>query len=142
EPRAPEAAVALPIERALAVEFYRLWGGEAPHVGERDLEQARALVERHGADAARGLVPELVRVVRRSWPECKSFSGAAAKYGAEAAQAHAQRLRAGERADEAKARREQEREQALRQAELRRQREARWESLSAQERAEIERRVL
>jgi hypothetical protein len=132
----------LPTERALVADYYRLWGGEAPHVGARDLEQARALVERHGADAARGLVPELVRVVKRSWPECKSFSGAAAKYGAEAAQVYGQRLRAGERAHEAKARRAQERAAAARQAERRQQLEARWESLPAQERADIERRLL
>jgi hypothetical protein len=140
----PQSAIRNPQsgERALVEEYYRLWGVETPHVGERDLEQARALVERHGEDAARGLVPELVRVVKRGWPECKSFSGAASRYGAEAAQAHAQWLRAGERADEAKARREQERVQAAQQAERRRLREARWESLSTEERAEIERHVL
>jgi hypothetical protein len=132
----------LTAEQALVAEFYRLWGGEAPHVGERDLEQARTLIERHGADAARGLVPELVRVVKRSWPACKSFSGAAAKYGAEAAQGYAQRLRAGAHAHEAKALREQERAAAARQAEQRRQLETRWESLPARERADIERRLL
>ncbi len=143
EPRPPvPAALTPPGELALVEEFYRLWGMGNPSVGERDLEQARALVERHGAEEARGLVPELVRVLRRSWPECKSFSGAASRYGAEAARLHGQRVRAGEQAGEAKARREQERAQAVRQAELRRQREARWDSLSEQERAEVERRVL
>jgi hypothetical protein len=142
EPRPPEPAPTASGERGVVADFYRLWGGEPAHLGERDLEQARALVERHGAEAARGLVPELVRVLRRHWPECKSFSGAAAKYAAEAAQAYEQRLRAGARADAAKARREQERAEAARQAERRRRREARWDALPAEARAEIERRVL
>jgi hypothetical protein len=138
EPRAPEE----PGAREMVEEFYRLWGGEGPHVGERDLEQVRALSERHGAEVARGLVPELVRVVKKCWPECKSFSGAASKYGAEAAQAYEGRRCAGAKAEQAKVRREQEREEAARQAERRRQLEARWESLSAEDRADVERRVL
>jgi hypothetical protein len=138
EPHPPTA----PNAREVVEEFYRLWGGAGLHVGERDLEQARALVEQYGADAARGLVPELVRVVQRCWPECKSFSGAAAKYAAEAVRAYEGRRRAGEKAEQAKARREQEREEAARQAERRLQLEERWESLPAEERAEVERRVL
>jgi hypothetical protein len=130
------------VATALVGDYYRLWGGEAPHVGERDLEQARALVERHGIDGARGLVPELVRVVKRCWPECKSFSGAASKYGADAARAYEGRRRAGTKAQEARARREQEREEAARQAERRLRLEALWEALPTEARAEVERRVL
>jgi hypothetical protein len=129
-------------EQELAAEFYRLWGAESPHVGERDLEQARALIQTHGANAARALLPDLVRVVKQSWPECKSFSGAAAKYGAEAVRVHAERVRAAERADEARARREQERAQTGRQVEEQRQREARWQALEPAERTRIEQRVL
>ena len=54
-----------------------------------------------------------MRVVRPSWPECKSFSGAAGKYAAEAVRAYEQQQRQGERTEEMKARREQERAKAL-----------------------------
>ncbi len=135
--------LAPPSERTLAAEFYRAWGAaEGSAVGERDLEQARALVARHGEETARALVPELVRIVKHHWPECKSFSGAVHKYGADAVRACEQKQRSGEQKQQAQARREQEREQELREAQQRRLGEARWEALPPAERAEIERQVL
>ncbi len=83
-----------------------------------------------------------MRIVRGSWPECKSFSGAAGKYGAEAAKAYEQRQRLEERTQEAKARREQEREAAAREANRRLRLEERWQALAEAERAEIEQQVL
>jgi hypothetical protein len=139
-PTSEPPATPVASEWAVAAEFYRLWGGG--HVGERDLEQARGLVAQYGADRARELVAELVRVVKKSWPECKSFSGAAGKYAADAARACADRSRQGERAREAAVRREQEREEAARAAERRQRLEARWQALGEAERAELERQVL
>jgi hypothetical protein len=130
-------------EIGLVVDFYELWNpGERQQPGERDLEQARALVAHHGLAGARGLIPELVRIVRGSWPECKSFSGAAGKYGAEAARAYEQRLRSEERSQEAKGRREQHREEAAREANRQLRLEERWQALTEPERAEIEQQVL
>ncbi|MCI0461910.1 MAG: replication initiator protein A [Gemmataceae bacterium] len=130
-------------EQALAAEFYRAWGAaEGTAVGERDLEQARALLTRHGEEAARALLPELVRIVKHHWPECKSFSGAVHKYGADAACACEQKQRSGQQQQQAQARLKQEREQAQRDARQRCLCEARWEALGQAERAEIEQQVL
>ncbi len=129
------------LERALATEFYRLWGSGPAHPGERDLEQARAVAAQYGADAAKGMIADLARVVKKCWPECKSFSGAAGKYAADAARAFEERARQGERARQTDARRDQERETAAREAERRQRLESRWQALNEAERAELERQV-
>ncbi len=128
---------------ALVVAFYHAWSGTEEHtVGERDLEQARALAARHGESAARGLVADLVRIVRKCWPECKSFSGAVGKYGADAARAYEQRQRSEVSRQEARTRQEHDRDTAQREAARRRALEGRWEALPEADRAEIERRLL
>ncbi len=107
-----EAPVALSsAESALAEEFYRARGFEGlVRPGPRDREQAQALIRDHGLDKAKSLVLTLANVVRKEWPDCRSFSGAAQKYLPEALKAFdAERRRLSQREeDEAKRRREHE----------------------------------
>ena len=66
----------MPNEAAeLAAEFYRLWDPTSGTPGPRDREQAAVLLELHGIDEVRALLPLLVQVTRQRWPECRSFSG-------------------------------------------------------------------
>lgn len=129
-------------EEVLAADFYRRRGVEEVRVGDSDLVQAREMIARHGAELAALLVPELVQLVQRRWPECKSFSGAVQKYLAEAVRAHELRQRRSEHKTRAKVQQQREREESTRQAEERRRLEARWEALSDEQRQAIEQAVL
>jgi hypothetical protein len=138
----PRAASETP-EAALVIDFYRRWGAEGePRVGDSDLIQARDLVERYGAATAAALIPDLVQVLKRKWPECKSFSGAVQKYLPEAARAYEQRQRRRESSCRAKEQQQRDREEVDRQSEERRQLEARWQALSEEEHRAIEQVVL
>jgi hypothetical protein len=104
------------------------------------VELAAAVLAKHGGDAA-ALVALLVTVTRRHWPECRSFSGAAQKYLADAER----QLLAGKRRDA-----QRERQEAHRLEEQRRQAAAgdeerllrqRWEALPAAEQQTIRARV-
>jgi hypothetical protein len=135
EPAAPGAE--------LAAEFYRLWDPAAKvRPGVRDLEQAAALVGEHGAETAWALLPPLVQVTRRSWPACRSFSGAVQKYLADALrQLTGRRQReAGRQATWEQQR--QEREQRDARQEQERRLAERWDALSAAEREAIRQKVL
>jgi hypothetical protein len=136
----PDASSA---ERDLARDFYGRWGrSEEVRPGGKDLVQARNLIEQYGADAARDLIPDLVQVVRRRWPDCKSFSGAVEKYLAEALAVREHRLAAQRRRGEDDARREMDRQAAAREARRRKQLEARWAALPEAERAAAEQAIL
>jgi Replication initiator protein A len=125
----------------LAVEYYRLWDAEAPVTpGARDLEVAGELVKLHGAEATE-LVASLVQVTRRAWPECRSLSGAAQKYLADALKLHRGEMRRAAAREEAEARRRQEQaETVARQEDDRRQLSA-WNELSMEEQEVIRQRV-
>jgi hypothetical protein len=93
----------------LAAEFYRLRGlGTAAQPGPRDLEQAQALLREHGEETAKALLPHLADVVRKEWPDCRSFSGAAQKYLPDALKRLTHERQRQTRRDDDQARRRQE----------------------------------
>jgi hypothetical protein len=126
----------------LAAEFYRLWDAEAPATpGLRDLEIAAELARLHGADAA-ALIDCLVQVTRRAWPGCRSFSGAAQKYLADALRVHRSHLRRAAARDEAETRRRQEQAETLARREEDRRRLDAWNALPADQQQALRQRVL
>ncbi len=146
ERRAPPASIcqtSSPEERELPQAFYRSWNGaEAAHIGPSDILHARDLIAAHGHEAAKGVVSSLVHVVKRRWPDCKSFSGAVKKYLAEAVanNHHVQIRQVGrERSELAQVR---ERTEAQEHLVERQQLEKRWQALTDEHRAAIERDVL
>jgi hypothetical protein len=141
-PESPLAVVIGPPERALALEFYRLWDGRRGwEPGDGDLKQGRAFLEQFG-EAAEDVLPYLVQVLRRAWPECKSFSGAVDKYLTEAGQEfdRARRREASEL--QAKVRLQRGREEAARRAAEQERLRAQWEALPTEQRDEVRREVL
>lgn len=130
-------------ERDLVASFYRLWGFGASHpVGAADLAQARELLAVHGPAQAALLVEQLVAVVKKSWPECRSFSGAAAKYLADAVAACARRQRTTAERVQTRLRQRVDHEEAERLAAERRRLEACWQALTESERQALEDEVL
>jgi len=129
----------------LVAEFYRLRGAEAMP-GARDLEQAQALLSEHGEDKAKALLPHLAAVVRKEWPDCRSFSGAVQKYLPDALKVLGQELLRQSRREDEQARRRQELEdEARRRAEQQQFRgtwEPAWQALSEDEREAIRQTVL
>ena len=139
----PEVFVARAEETALVQAYYALWTpGVVAAPGENDLRQARAVVEAQGAERALALMPLLVQVVRRKWPDCKSFSGAAAKYLADAVTLATQAQRRQETKTQAQAFNQETKSQVANQEEDRQQREARWQALHETQRRDIEAGIL
>jgi hypothetical protein len=106
---------------ATAAEYYRLWDSTIPtQPGPRDLEQAEMLLREHGSDAM-ALVACLVRVTKKRWPDCRSFSGAVQKYLPDAVRLHQleRRRTAARDAAEVQRRQEQDAVRAREQAERR-----------------------
>jgi plasmid replication initiation protein len=123
------AAEALEPEPApmLVTEFYRLRGlGASALPGPRDLEQAQALLREHGEEKAKLLLPHLAAVVRKEWPDCRSFSGAAQKYLADARQLLDHEQHRQTRREDEQARRRQEIEDEARRREEQQQFRAAW----------------
>ncbi len=140
EPAASPAAV--PAAAALAVEFYRLWDPAAPAApGPRDLEAADTLSRLHGAEAA-AVVTCLAQVTRREWPECRSLSGAAQKYLADALKLHRAQQRREAARGEAEARRAREQAAARDRQEEERRRLDAWNALAPAEREAVRQAVL
>jgi hypothetical protein len=152
DPRPPAVPELVPVppkidataaERALVAAFYaRRDGAAVPHAGEGDLRQARELVQRFGEEPARALVEPLVEVLRRKWPECRSFSGAVQKYLGDAVRAWEQQQRRDACQSRAQARQEEEREEAERRREEQHCLEARWEALPEPQRQAIAEGIL
>jgi hypothetical protein len=95
---------------ALATVFYRQWDpASTAQPGARDREQAEAILRDHG-DAAPAILTRLVQITRKEWPECRSLSGAAQKYLADAVKLHQQEQRREAARREAEQRRQQEQE--------------------------------
>jgi Replication initiator protein A len=145
-----DAGAVLPVTSSgaeLVTEFYRLRGlGTSALPGARDLEQAQALLSAHGEDRARALLPHLAAVVRKEWPDCRSFSGAAQKYLPDALKllAHEQHRQAA-RADEQTRRRQEIEEETRRRAEQQQFRAVwapAWQALPEAEREAVRDAVL
>jgi len=147
EAGSPPSTVHRPPSTELVTEFYRLRGLAAPALpGARDLEQAQALLRDHGEEAARALLPHLAAVVRKEWPDCRSFSGAAQKYLPDALKLLAgERRRQTLREDEQARRRQEIEDEARRRDEQRQFRAAwaaAWDALADAEREAIRAAVL
>ncbi len=141
---APAPAPAAPAgdDWTLAAAFYQAWDAQGPvPIGPRDLLQAQECLRQYGAVKMRQLIPVLVQLVKRKWPDCKSFSGAAAKYLAEAATAFERRQGRSDRLLRDRQQQQREREEALRYQEERRRLEAQWQGLSVERREAIEEEV-
>jgi hypothetical protein len=139
----PEAAEdSGPRPEALAAEFYRQWDPAGlTRPGFRDVRQAEDLIRRHGAAEARALVPLLVQVTRKEWPECRSLSGAVQKYLPDALKFYQQQQRREVGKQEQERTRQLEQEQAARQAEQERRQAEAWERLTPAEQAAIRQQV-
>jgi hypothetical protein len=139
---ASEPAKAAGADWTLAAAFYQAWDAQGlVPVGPRDLLQAQECLRQYGADRMRELIPVLVQIVKRKWPDCKSFSGAATKYLAEAATALERQQGRSERVLRDREQQQREREEALRYQEERRRLEARWQGLPAERQQAIEEEV-
>jgi hypothetical protein len=129
-------------EAELAVEFYRLWGRSLARPGVRDREQAAALLATNGPETARGLLPALVQVTKKEWPECRSFSGAVQKYLADALKVfEATRQRDAARLEQERRLRE-ERERTTDRQRQEDELAGRWAALPAAEQERVRRAVL
>src|SRR5205085_9961160 len=100
----------------------------------------------HGEEKAQALLPHLAAVLRKEWPDCRSFSGAAQKYLPDALKLLGQELLRQTRREDEQARRRQELEdEARRRAEQQQFRatwEPAWQALSEDEREAIRQTVL
>jgi hypothetical protein len=123
--------------------FYEAWNGVASAlIGEKDLQQARDILQTHGASKAMALVPLLVQIVKRKWPECKSFSGAVAQYLSDALQHFGQRQQRLERKEQDRLLQQQQRAEIAHSLQEQRELVARWQALPEPERKAIEEAVL
>jgi hypothetical protein len=126
----------------LAAEYYRQWYPESPTVpGSRDLEIAGELLRLHGTESTE-LIGCLVQVTRKAWPDCRSLSGAAQKYLADALKVHRSRLRRSAAREEAEARRRQEHAEVVARREEDRRRLEAWNRLPVAEQEAIRQAVL
>jgi len=83
-----------------------------------------------------------VRVLKRQWPECKSFSGAVDKYLTEALQALELAERRGANSQQAREQHLRQRDEQQRRADERARREQLWQALGEEERQRISADVL
>ncbi len=131
---------------SLVAEFYKLRGQPGMSVGPRDLEQAQALLDEQGDARTRAVLPFLSAVVRKEWPECRSFSGAIQKYLPDALKLLLQEEQRQARREEDLVRRRQETEQAARQRleaqQFRATWATAWDALTDPEREMIRQAVL
>jgi hypothetical protein len=143
EPALPQPGpVSGPSVAALAVEYYRQWDPASPATpGPRDLEVAGELLKLHGPEAP-AVLTCLVQVTRKEWPECRSLSGAAGKYLADALKLHRTKTRREAARGEAEARRRREQAEALALQEEERRRLDVWNALPAAEQEAIRQTVL
>lgn len=136
---APESG---PSAVTLAAGYYRLWDAASPATpGPRDLEVAGELLKLHGPEAGEVLAC-LAQVTRKEWPDCRSLSGAAGKYLADALKLHRTQARREAARGEAEARRQREQAEALLLQEQERRRLDAWNALPADEREAIRQAVL
>lgn len=125
----------------LATLFYALWSPETKP-GVKDVEQAEAMLKEHGDAEAKMLLPLLVTVTRKEWPECRTFSGACQKYLAEAVKGRKAQLAREQARTQTAEKIEQARTEQQSHADAERSRQERWAALSPEEQAAIRERVL
>ena len=126
----------------LACEFYRLWDASAPaFVGPRDVEAAGGLLMERTPEEARAVLALLVEITRKQWARCRSFSGAAQKYLADAIRQHAQNARRTIQREEAEQQRRQGREESAGQQKAGQDLRPLWDALPAGEKRRIEQEV-
>jgi hypothetical protein len=136
---APEVSSAATLVR----EFYRLWIPDARHGPlASDLVHAQEMVVRHGEDKATAVLPLLVQVLRRHWPECKTFSGAATRYGADALRLYEQQQRRQELSARERQRGRLTQQQLSDHGARRRRLEMAWGELSEHEQHLVQQEVL
>ncbi len=108
--------------------FYKLWTDSVvAQPGPRDLEQAQALLRTQTAEPLQALLPLLVQVLRKEWPECRSFSGAVQKYWADALKAAAAQQGRQQRKEQEQERQRREQEAFAREKAEEQQFRAAWE---------------
>jgi hypothetical protein len=133
----------LAAEEELLADFYAQWDARKDYQpGESDRRQAAQVVTQLGAERARALLPFLVRVLRRRWPECKTFTGAVDKYGPDAVHLLEQTERRSAAGHKDREQYQREREEQQRLDEERRCRELLWRHLGEEERQRIAEDVL
>jgi Replication initiator protein A len=138
-----ESVCAAAAEATLVTAFYQAWHGQVPApLGEKDLQQARDLLQSHPPAKALALVPLLVQIIRRRWPECRSFSGAVAQYLPDALRAFSQRQQRAEQQEQERLRQQEQRDEMRRRVEEKRRLEARWQALPEGERQAIEQAIV
>ena len=126
----------------LAREFYRLWDASAPaFVGPRDVEAAAGLLMERTLEEARAVLALLVEITRKQWARCRSFSGAAQKYLADAIRQHAQNARRTVQRQEAEQQRRQGRQESASGQKAGQDLRPLWAALSAAEKRRIEQEV-
>jgi hypothetical protein len=126
----------------LAREYYRLWDPATVTVpGPRDLEQAEILLQQWSFDEATAILPVLVQVTRKQWPDCRSLSGALQKYLSDAVklvQQNAQREASRQQAEHV---RELEKQNEAGRQQTDQQLQSAWDALQPQQREAIEQQV-
>jgi len=127
--------------------FYRLWtNGQSAQPGQRDLEQAQTLLRAHTAEQVQALLPCLVQVLTKEWPECRSFSGGVQKYLADALKLVAGQQVRVQRKEQEQERQRREQEDFARkkqeQQQFRAAWEPRWLALTEAERAAVREEVV
>ena len=143
-PAAPPEKPAVEVGPAvdLAREFYRLWDASAPaFVGPRDVEAAAGLLAERTPEEARAVLALLVEITRKQWARCRSFSGAAQKYLADAIRQHAQNARRAAQRQEAEQQRRQGREESAGQQKAGQDLRPLWDALPSPEKQRIEQEV-
>jgi hypothetical protein len=139
EPTEPETTLS---PATLAAAYYRLWDPAVLATpGVRDLEVAGELLKLHGSEAL-ALVTCLAQVTRKKWPDCRSLSGAAQKYLADALKLHRSRVRRDAAREEAEARRQEAHAVARARQEEERRRLDAWNALSQEEQEAIRQTIL
>jgi hypothetical protein len=103
-------------------------------------------MQEQGAERSAALIPLLVRVIQKEWPDCRSFSGAVQKYLPDAVKLLNSETQRNTRREEELARRKQEQAEEARQREEQQRFRATWEpvwqALSEKDQEGIRQQVL
>lgn len=129
-------------EWALVTDFYRLWAGvENYRPTKGELQQAADYIREHGGGRMKTLLPILVKRLRDTWPEAKTF-GAVAHYLPDAVSVLDKQERLAESRRQDELREQQERATVARDAQELASLQLVWDALPQPERQEIRAKVL
>lgn len=131
-----------PKEAILVSDFYRLWAGDEEHrATDKELQQARALVAKHGVTRSRDIIAIAVKRLKSSFPDAKVF-GAIQHYLSDAeAEVDRKQRRLERESDEDKKRQAEIAAEKCRNAMIEAARPA-WLNLSEENRSVIRQAVL